>query len=101
MNVPLRKLIQVSNDVIPKPLTEGDQVYSNFDHEFQLTEKQVKTSGCYHHHAGWNFSANVWWNEKRQKFVEEVWQHRRIVAIITGDTLEQVIRETCSQYGSG
>ena len=88
-----------SNTEYKKPEEEGDIVYSNLDHDYEMTEEQVKNSGMCHAHPAWNFCGYVWFDIENQKFVEEVMIYRSVVDVLCGETLDEVIQEAIDLYG--
>lgn len=88
-----------SNTEYEKPEDEGDAVYSNLDHSYEMTEEQVKNSGMYHAHPAWNFCGYVWFDLEKQKFIEEVMIYKNVVNTLYGKTLESVIQEAIMLYG--
>ena len=89
-----------SNKKYEKPEEEGDTVYSNIDHTYEMTEEQVKNSKMYHCHAAWNSCGYVWFDLEKQQFVEEIWVYKSIVNVLYGETLEAVIQKAIELYGS-
>jgi hypothetical protein len=88
-----------SNIKYKKPEEEGNTVYSNFNHDYEMTEEQVKNSGMYHQHAAWNFCGYAWFDIENQEFVEEVMIYRSVVNVLCGETLDEVIQEAIDLYG--
>lgn len=82
-----------------KPSVEGETVYSNMDHEYTLSEKEVKASKSYHQHAAWNFCGYVWYDNTRNVFVEEVWQYNNLTITLVAKSLADVIKQAIDDYG--
>ena len=76
--------------LIAKPIKYGDAVYSNFDHEYALTEEQVKESSKYHQHSAIDYCGDVWYDTNVRKFYNQIMIYHEIVAIIEGDTLAKM-----------
>lgn len=74
-----------------KPVQKGDEVYSNFDHEYTLTEEQVKKSGKYHQHSAMDYYGDIWYDTNMGQFYNEIMRYQNIATIIEGDTLEEVV----------
>jgi hypothetical protein len=89
-----------SNTKYKKPEEEGNVVYSNFNHDYEMTEEQIKNSGMYHAHPAWDFCGYVWFDIEKQKFVEEIMIYRNVVNVLCGETLDGVIQEAVDLYGS-
>lgn len=88
-----------SNTEYEKPEEEGDTVYSNLDHSYEMTEEQIKNSRMYHQHAAWDFCGYVWFDTEEQRFIEEIMIYKSVVNTLYGKTLESVIQEAIMLYG--
>ena len=79
-----------------------DCCYSNFDHSFENglepTTKMIQENPNNHfHHAGWNFSGNIWFEDGF--FYEEVWVYRIHQQTLKNEVLSNLIEEVNDQYG--
>ncbi len=81
-------------------MEEGDRVYSNLDHEYELTSDEVKESKQYHNHSAWDFCGYVYYDDKLSTFVEEVWVYKEVVDIHYNKELDSLIDGVISEYGS-
>lgn len=88
------------NKQYKKPEREGGIVYSNFNHEYDMTEEEVKNSNMYHAHPAWNFCGYVWFDSEKQQFVEEIMVYKSVANIFYGGTLDEVIQKAIELYGS-
>lgn len=84
---------------ITRPFEEGRTTYSNIDHEFEMTEEEVKNSCKYHQHAAYNFCGYVWWDNEREVFIEQVWQYKTMVDEMVCSSLELLIEKINEYYG--
>ena len=84
---------------ITKTIQKGEIVYSNFDHEYNMKENEVKESGKFHQHAAWDFCGYVWYNLLDKQFKEEIWisnTHRHTLSAVS---LFELINEANIIYG--
>lgn len=80
-------------------LTEIEFSMSNFDHEIDDgMAEALKAGGVFGRHHAWNFNGMVWF--ANEKFHEEVWVHNSPVTTVSADTLEELMQEVNSEFGS-
>lgn len=89
----------MSLENITKPEIEGDEVYSNFDQTFRLTEKDIIESGFHHQHSAWDFCGYVWYDSKEKLFFEEIWIYHNLEVTIYQKELEDLIELANDTYG--
>lgn len=83
-------------------MDQTQTLMSNFDHTIdrdvakELKAKPAKLCG---QHSAWDFCGYVWF--ENGKWYEEVWVCKAPKAIFTADTLEDLMSEVNSEYGSG
>jgi len=82
-----------------KPELSGEDVYTNFDHSFNLTEEQVKKSGKYHAHPAREFCGYVWFDTETRTFKEEIWRYKSIQETLEDDELEHLIERANGKWG--
>lgn len=84
---------------LPKEYYETKTVMSNIDHSIdKKVEKEIVDGKYYGQYASWNFCGYVWHQE--EKFYCEIWVYGSHVETIQADTLEEIMSEACSKYGS-
>ena len=81
------------------PKNKGDDVYSNFDHSYSMTEEEVKTSNMYHQHSAWDFCGNVWFDSVDELFIEQIWVHHALVREYQHTSLSSVIDAANDEFG--
>ncbi len=84
---------------IKKPEEEGELVYSNVDHEFALTEEEIKQSNEHHQHAAWDFCGYVWYDAEEQLFIEEIWIYHNLEVTLYQKELKDLIELANATYG--
>jgi len=85
--------------LIAKPMREGDTAFSNFDHQYTLTENQVKESGGYHQHSAIEYCGFIWYDMNKKKFYNEIMRYHEAVSIIEGDTLKEAVEGAIDLFG--
>jgi len=78
---------------------DGEEAYSNLDNTYGIDEDEMKRTGRVYAHHAWDYCGYVWYDRKTERFYEEVWQYKRPIALVTGDTLDDVISETIREFG--
>lgn len=83
----------------PEEFTEYEEsVMSNSDHQIEVeVAEYIKDKPLHSHYAGWNFSAQVWY--ENNKWCCEVWTYRSFCETFIADTLEEIMSDVSSQYG--
>ncbi len=82
-----------------RPETEGE-VYSNFDHRMDEKIVAILHEEVHHaQHAAWDFCGYVY--KSGARWFEEVWVYNTHQTTLSGDTVEDVIREANEQFGNG
>lgn len=78
---------------------DGEALMSNFDGEIvQETAEAIKGKELFSRYAGWNFNGKVWW--QNGKWCCEVWCYGSFQKTFVEDTLQDIMSEVCSEYGS-
>ena len=79
---------------------QGKDVYSNFDHKFQLPEKEIRNMiDFFFTHRAYNFIGHVYWDNETNQFKEEIWVHHKFRILMTSETLEDLIKNSCDMFG--
>ena len=90
-----------SSSRMPDTFTEysGDEIMSNFDGQIvQETTDAIKGQELFSRYAGWNFNGKVWF--ENEKWNCEVWRYGSWSQTFNADTLEEIMSDVCSEYGS-
>lgn len=83
----------------PENLAEIGTMMSNFDYEIDAAKvEQLKAGDCVGTYTAWNFVGLVWFEEGQFHIaVQRYGKHRRT---FSGDSLEDLMRDVCDEYGS-
>jgi hypothetical protein len=77
------------------------EVYSNFDHTLdkEVLKEVIENPGTvWGGHAAWEFYGHIYF--KDGLFHEEILRYRVIQETLSNESLEDLIAEACSKYGS-
>ncbi|MEJ2615269.1 MAG: hypothetical protein P8Z35_09930 [Ignavibacteriaceae bacterium] len=92
----------MENELLKKPEDfemYQDTLMSNLEHTIDKEiEKKIKGQKFYAQYTGWNFYGYVWYNNN--KWHCEVWRYNFHIETITKDSLEEIMEEVSSEYGS-
>jgi len=78
---------------------DGEELMSNFDGLIvEKTAEAIKGKELFSSYSGWNFSGQVWW--QNDKWCCEVWRYGSFQKTFVKDTLQDIMSEVCSEYGS-
>jgi len=78
---------------------DGEDLMSNFDGQIiQETAEAIKGNELFSTYAGWDFNGKVWWMDG--KWLCEVWCYGSWKETVIKDTLQEIMDEVCSKYGS-
>jgi hypothetical protein len=82
-------------------MKEIDLGMSNFDHEIDegFAEALKALPGkVFGRHAGWEFNGRCWFADG--KFHEEVWRYGSLRALVSADTLPELMSAVNADWGS-
>lgn len=86
---------------IPESFLEydGEEIMSNFDGAIVLeTAEAIKGKELFSRYAGWNFNGKVWWQNNLWNC--EVWCYGSFQKTFNAETLNEIMSDVCSEYGS-
>ena len=80
---------------------EDDGLMSNFDGivDYSIADA-IKGKPLYSRYAGWNFNGKVWWDDKINQWICEVWQYHSVTEYVVKSTLEEIMETVCEKYGN-
>ncbi len=92
----------MENELLKKPEDfemYPDTLMSNFEHSINKeVEKKIKGQKIYAQYTGGDFYGYVWYDNN--KWNCEVWRYNFHIETITKDSLEEIMEEVFSEYGS-
>lgn len=86
---------------IPESFLEynGEEIMSNFDGVIiSETADAIKGKELFSRYAGWNFNGKVWWQNNLWNC--EVWCYGSFQKTFNAETLDEIMSNVCSEYGS-
>lgn len=79
---------------------QGENVMSNFDHEIMIEiVKVIKGKNLFSRYSGANFHGLVWWDIDSKKWFCDVCCYHRYEKTFEADTLEEMMKDICCEYG--
>lgn len=83
------------------PMCE-DTVYTNLDHflDKQVVKHLKKNPGDMAQHAGWDFCGYIWYEDKLDVWMEEVWVYHKLQETRQEKNLMTLINGVNEDYGS-
>ena len=78
---------------------EGEEIMSNFDGAIvSETAEAIKGKELFSRYSGWNFNGKVWWQNNLWNC--EVWCYGSFQKTFNAETLDEIMSDVCSEYGS-
>ena len=85
-------------DKVPDDFENIDDVMTNFDGSIEDgAEETLKTGKVWGGYAAWDFYGKVWFDGR---FKCQIMQYHNHVNTIVADSLQEIMDEACSLYGS-
>jgi hypothetical protein len=73
---------------------------SNFDHSIDDGfEDDLRGGQVVGEYAGWEFNAQVWFDQDSEEFVCEVWRYGAAVEVVRASSLQEIMSQVSDRWG--